>query len=270
MRYIDITELRPPVGWSNRAKVAKEKIASGEDPNDHSQVWRDLKDQLAELLHDKCWYCETPIPRSDNAVDHFRPKGRVHDSARPHSGYRWLAVDISNFRYSCTFCNCKRIDIDGGTVGGKADCFPLQDESQRVFAEGSLNGEMPLLLDPCIFDDCKLLGCQREDGRPCATSSDSLDKMRAETSIKIYHLHHEPTCKLRHAAAIRLLSDIDSAKRHFSLIQNDTQENEYFKSAAEKILRAICRKAEFSGDMRFILRGERSAQHPWIQELLEA
>lgn len=69
----------------------------------HEQaVWRDLKDGLANLLHDKCWYCETAVDRSDNAVDHFRPKGRVSDAANPHAGLplvygqRWLLCMCAN------------------------------------------------------------------------------------------------------------------------------------------------------------------------------
>lgn len=131
MRYVDRLKLVKPTGWSQRAHTATQAVANGEDPNDHSQVWRDLKDGLAALLHDKCWYCETPMDRSDNAVDHFRPKNRVADAANPHAGYRWLAFDESNFRYACTYCNSRRIDQEGGTAGGKADRFPLVNEAQR-------------------------------------------------------------------------------------------------------------------------------------------
>src|ERR1700684_3476119 len=105
MRYIDWTRLRLPDGWLDRAAAAANAVAGGEDPNDYAPVWRELKDGLADLSNDKCWYCEMPVPRSDNAVDHFRPKGRMGDAANEHNGYRWLAFERSNFRYACTFCN---------------------------------------------------------------------------------------------------------------------------------------------------------------------
>lgn len=136
MRYIDRAKLVKPAGWVARAQAASQAVADGEDPNDHSAVWRDLKNGLADLLHDKCWYCESPVDRSDNAVDHFRPKNRVSDAGRPHTGYRWLAFDVNNFRYACTYCNSRRIDVDGDTAGGKADRFPLIDEAQRVYVAG--------------------------------------------------------------------------------------------------------------------------------------
>ena len=148
MRYVDRQMLQLPVGWLERAERATQSVANGAEPNSHSNVWRELKDGLAQLHHEKCWYCEIPIARSDNAVDHFRPKSRVSDAAREHRGYRWLAFDKANLRYACTFCNSKRRDVGGQTTGGKGDRFPLLDESRRVYNEGPIDGEEPVLLDP--------------------------------------------------------------------------------------------------------------------------
>lgn len=269
MRYIDLTRLRLPDGWLERSEKAKAAIESGEEPDDHSTVWRELKSGLADLFNDKCWYCEVAIPRSDNAVDHFRPKGRVSDAKHEHKGYRWLAFEKSNFRYSCTFCNSRRKDVDGGTVGGKADRFPLLDENKRVYNPGPIKDEGPVLIDPCEFGEWRLLGCKKENGKPCAASDEPSQRNRAEASIEIYHLHHEPTCKLRHSAAVDLLSDIEEAKGFFVATQSDVAQEPSFKRAAARILKAIHCDSAFSGDMRFLLAGERDAKHPWIQVLLE-
>ncbi|HFU2361826.1 TPA: hypothetical protein ACIGPV_002914 [Klebsiella variicola] len=270
MRYIDSTLLRLPDGWTDRAKTAKEAILRGEDPNDYSDVWRALKNNLAELSHDKCWYCEIPVTRSDNAVDHFRPKGRVSDSANKHDGYRWLAFEPSNFRYACTFCNSRRKDPEGNTAGGKADRFPLENEADRVYQPGSVKNEIPTLLDPCDIGDWLLLGVQKENGKPCAASNDPEQKKRANVSIEIYHLQHEPTCKLRHLEAVKLLSDIEEAKELFIATQSDATKKTAFKRVAARLLKAIHANSAFSGDMRFILRGERETNHySWIQTLLE-
>lgn len=270
MRYVDRTKLVKPAGWYVRAQTASQAVASGADPNTHSAVWRDLKDSLAKLLHGKCWYCETAVERSDNAVDHFRPKGRVSDASNPHTGYRWLAFDESNFRYACTYCNSRRKDLEHGTAGGKADRFPLVDEAKRVYATGSIAAEEPLLLDPCEMSDWRLLGCHQENGQPCATSTDPVAKQRAEASIEIYHLHYEPTCKRRHAEAVQLMADVDEGKRLFQLVAHDPNRVADFKSVAARLCRAIDRESPYSGDMHFLLRGQRSDAHPWIQELLEA
>lgn len=266
MRYIDIEELVLPDGWLDKAAAAAAAVNAGADPEDYSKVWRELKDALADLFPDKkCWYCESTVDRADNAVDHFRPKGRVSDAAHPHSGYRWLSFEPKNYRYACTFCNSRRKDVLNGTAGGKADRFPLIKENDRLYSPGPLNKEKPILLDPCNFDDCELLGCKQENGKPCTTSNEPVAKKRAEESISIYHLDYEPTCKQRHAASVRLIADIEQAKQFFGQPGMD----EHFTTVARKIRRAINRKSPFSGDMIFLLKGQRNTEHPWIQKLLE-
>lgn len=266
MRYIDIDELVLPDGWLEKAATASAAVVAGANPDDHSAVWRELKDALADLFpHKKCWYCESPVDRADNAVDHFRPKGKVSDAARPHNGYRWLSFEPKNYRYACTFCNSRRKDVENGTTGGKGDRFPLIVEADRLYAPGPLKQEKPALLDPCDLNDCELIGCKQENGQPCPTSQDPLEKQRAEISISIYHLNYEPTCKQRHAAAVSLMADIALAKQLFGQPGMD----EHFTVVAKKIKRAIKHQAPFSGDMIFLLRGQRDADHPWIQKLLE-
>ncbi len=269
MRYIDSAQVTLPDGWLQRAATAAKAVAGGAKVDDYASVWRELKNGLADLFHDKCWYCEVPVVRSDNAVDHFRPKGRVAGTPKAHGGYTWLAFDQTNFRYACTWCNSRRIDQDGGTAGGKADLFPLLDETQRVYKAGAVTGEKPELLDPCEMDDWRALGCMRENGKPCPAGDDPVLRKRAETSISVLHLHHEPTCKLRHARAVTLMADIDEARRLFTAARTDPARELDFKKVAQRILRSIARKSEFSGDMRFLLGGERTDDHPWIQGLLE-
>lgn len=270
MRYIDRSKLRKPTGWNQRAQTATQAVLCGANPNDHSAVWRELKDELASLSHDKCWYCESPVERSDNAVDHFRPKNSVSDAARPHSGYRWLAFDETNFRYACTYCNSRRRGADGATTGGKGDLFPLVDEASRVYLPGPITDEHPVLLDPCEMADCRLIGCQQENGKSCSNTLDPIGRTRAETSIKIYHLNHEPTCKRRHGIAIQLLSDVEDAKRLFERATLDSTREMEFKKVANKIRRAIDSESPYSGEMLFLLKCQRTNDHPWIQDVIEA
>ncbi|TGU69930.1 hypothetical protein E4633_20275 [Geomonas terrae] len=270
MRYIDIDDLVLPANWNARATAAAAKVALGGDPDVDSQVWRDLKDGLGDLSNDKCWYCETPIPRSDNAVDHFRPKGRCSDAATTHNGYRWLAFEKTNYRYSCTFCNSRRKDVSHGTVGGKADRFPLLNEANRLYAPGPLHQEEPALLDPCALDDWELLGCRQEDGSPCASSNDPIVEQRVRASIEVCHLDHEPTCKLRHPLVVKLLSEVAQAKRFFPLSKTDPAMRHEFYEVAKRIKKSIDRKSPFSGELIFILKGQRHTDHPWIQKILES
>ncbi len=282
MRYIDIEGLRLPDAWRGEAEAATRMVLKDEAvPGDLHEIWRDLKTNLAELFHNKCWFCETPIPRSDNAVDHFRPKGRVSDAEREHLGYRWLSFEPGNFRYACTFCNSRRIDGEHGTSGGKADRFPLLDETARVYEVDAasldfedllktVRAERPAILDPCSLDDWKLLGCMRENGHPCPASDDEVAVTRVEKSIEVYHLAHEPTCKQRHFVAVTLLEAVRDAKAAFLKIDVTNPDTEVdFTNVAKRVRRMIERKSPYSGEMIFLLRGQRSAQHPWIQQLLE-
>ncbi|EPK8416730.1 hypothetical protein HV073_07565 [Klebsiella michiganensis] len=282
MRYIDIEALRLHDGWFGEAEAATRAIIEGNDiPGDHEEIWRGIKAKLAEVLHNKCWFCETPIPRSDNAVDHFRPKGRVSDAAKKHTGYKWLACECANFRYACTFCNSRRIDVENGTSGGKADRFPLLNEDNRVYEIDpksvdfddlfkTVRGEQPTLLDPCSLNDWELLGCMRENGRPCSTKSDGTSISRVKMSIEVYHLDHEPTCKQRHLAAVRLLETVRDAKDAFLKVDiNDPETEVNFTKYARRIRRMIDRNSPYSGEMVFLLRGQRSPdEHPWIDHLL--
>ncbi len=268
MRYVDIDLLKLPKGWKERAVKAAKAVADGEDPDDHSKVWTDLKGQLSELFPEKkCWFCETMVDRADNAVDHFRPKKRVADASLPHSGYRWLAFEPSNFRYACTFCNSRRKGVD--TAGGKADRFPLSDETVRRYKKGDTGIETPVLLDPCDLDDWRLLGCQQEDGQPCPATTVPGEVTRVEQSIGIYHLDYGPTVTRRHTLAVNFIGQIDLAKDLFPGSLSDMSQRTLFQKSAKLIRRAIQRNADFSGEMIFLLKAERHSEHPWIDNLLE-
>ena len=74
---------------------------------------------------------------------------------------------------------------------------------------------------------------------------------------------------MRHTEAVKLLSDIEEAKGLFIATQSDAAQAPAFKKAAERILGAIRFDSAFSGEMRFLLGGERDRDHSWIQGLLE-
>lgn len=271
MRNINLNLLVLPDGWHARAAEAKKAVEDGGSPDDYADVWRDLKHNLAALFPEKkCWYCETRCSRDDNAVDHYRPKGRVREATNPHYGYRWLAFDFRNFRYSCRYCNERRVNVKGDTTGGKADRFPLIDEKKRVYNEGPCDEEQPVLLDPCDPTDWRLLGCKLENGKPCAASPDAIEKRRAEESIEIFHLHLESTCKARHAEAVRFVQLVREAKQLYLKIGTGAASQSHFKNKAAAILAAMDRSTEYSGEKHFLLRAERDSEHPWIQDLLEA
>ena len=139
MRYVNLESVRKnlPSGWDQRAREAEDAVAATEpgsradEVKKHSALWTALKGTLKVVSHQKCWYCESADIRSDDAVDHFRPKGSVAECA-DHDGYWWLAFKWQNYRFCCTYCNCRRVDQATRRGGGKADRFPLRQEANRA------------------------------------------------------------------------------------------------------------------------------------------
>jgi uncharacterized protein (TIGR02646 family) len=104
---------------------------------------------LEKLFEQKCAYCEDKIGSSGSwDVEHYRPKGRVAENST-HPGYYWLAYTWSNLFPCCTLCNQRRRDrpsltYGGGPAAGKADQFPLENESDRCMDhQGNLALEHP-------------------------------------------------------------------------------------------------------------------------------
>lgn len=197
MRYISIEEIRLPDGWQEKADKLRDQLIAAAPPErkeiikKNADVWREVKDALSALSHGKCWYCECKEIRSDNPVDHFRPKNRVAD-CDGHEGYWWLAFDWHNYRFSCTYCNSRRVGVD--TIGGKQDHFPLVDEASRALQFGDdMSLEQPMLLDPTIQSDSELLWFYI-DGTPIPKFAEDQDEnkhKRATISIELYHLNEE-------------------------------------------------------------------------------
>lgn len=125
-----------------------------------------------------------------------------------------------------------------------------------------------MLLDPCHIQDHWLIGCKWEDGAPCPATSSPQAMQRVQASIEILHLDYGPSCLQRHAAAVQFREDVEEGKRLWDLITSGGGDEESFNKVLERVKRAIDMKAEFSGDMRFVLRGLRSTNHEWIELLL--
>src|SRR6266436_4482916 len=127
MRHIDLDLLKEALSdkWKEKARESYEKVKNtsgsmtrSEALDKSSNVWKELKEQLKQLSHGKCWYCESSAHRIIGDVDHYRPKGQIKhyppDRTVPDlSGYWWLAFCWRNFRYSCEMCN--RLNTDTAT-----------------------------------------------------------------------------------------------------------------------------------------------------------
>jgi hypothetical protein len=269
VRYIDpqLVGQNLPNGWDQQAQQAKNAVA-GVQPNDrpvainnHSQVWQGLKDTLKRASHEKCWYCESIDIRSDNAVDHFRPKKAVAECPE-HGGYWWLAFKWENFRFCCTFCNCRRIDQTTGQGGGKADHFPLKDEARRARSPGdNLEDEEPMLLDPSSSADPGLLWFD-ENGQavpnPICSGPNGYPYRRVEASIRFYHLNHIGVVEQRKELCSEIRRCVEEADRYFTKYQEgDGTARTAFEHAIRDLKGRLAAKARFSATARAMLMGLR-------------
>jgi uncharacterized protein (TIGR02646 family) len=231
VRFIDPGQVREaiPDGWEARAEVAHDEVSElSEDEraaaiNNKGDLRRELKGPLADVANGKCWYCESVQDRSDNAVDHYRPKNRVAEG-EDYGGYWWLAFRWENYRFSCTYCNSRRRDVEGGTEGGKQDHFPLWDEAKRCQCEDDdLDDKQPMLLDPCCEADPPLLwfdenGQPRPNPSPCG-GADSYSSQRVTQSIRFYHLDHVDLVERRADLCNRIRRDTEKGDRMLQKMQ---------------------------------------------------
>jgi uncharacterized protein (TIGR02646 family) len=281
LRYIDSTEIQEelPEGWEDKAKEAYETVLalSPEERSGaidrFSYLWKQLKDILYSHFHGKCWYCEAIQERSDNAVDHFRPKNKVFECPK-HGGYWWLAFKWLNYRYSCTFCNSRRINKDG-VSGGKHDHFPLEEEQKRAYTpEDDLDAEQPLLLDPTSPADPGLLWFD-EDGQAVpnpqfCTDHDSYFFRRADASITLYQLNHVNIVERRKRLCKEIRDLVGELNYYFTKYQQGNQTARSAYADRIKLLRRkVMQDMEYSATAYAMLMGLRGS-NPAIELVVQA
>jgi hypothetical protein len=280
LRYIDTDPLAGllPDKWGERAKKALERVRDAKTAKERSDaltacapIWHEAKDALATLSHDMCWYCQTEQVRSDNNVDHYRPKGNVVESPS-HKGYWWLAFAIENFRYSCTFCNSHRKDRITGAKGGKQDHFPVFNEKKRAKKEGeSYDEERPLLLDPTVDLDTTMLWFE-PDGRVVEThdkeTSADLHE-RARISILLYHLN-ESKLKIKRRDLCKDIVDlIDEGDKHYrDHVAGNPAGERGFASVIRRLRKRLRPKAEYTATAMAMVVANCDAKHPWLRAAL--
>ncbi len=195
MRYIPLKENPPPQEWRDKAeKITKQlkKLPPEERKNfieKHSNIWRELKDFLAELSHGKCWYSESREVYSYYHVDHFRPK----------SEYWWLAFDWKNYRLA-------------GQVGNinKRDKFKVLRHKANN-PDDPIEDEVYYLLDPTDENDPLLLFFD-ETGKAVPSENNGFSKERAEYTIEVLKLNYEPLKEARRSVWLKCRELINEIK----------------------------------------------------------
>ncbi|APR68211.1 hypothetical protein CN03_15460 [Thalassolituus oleivorans] len=262
MRHLDIDfgRLDLPESWQEKAKELSDSLIAAEGEKQRAEIidknqahWKDVKPKLALLFNYKCWYTEAPQQGTDVDVDHFRPKKRLQEtlsSVTPHDGYWWLAFCLQNYRYSCIVANRRRTDIETGKTGGKADHFPLCDESMRANTPScDLEEEQPVLLDPLKATDVLLLQF-KPDGEAMprfAEESHARKFMRADRSIEFYNLNHSEFVRCRIELRDQIDKDVRAAKRYFNKLETGDADNDLaYEQAVCRLRRMRSKEAPFS------------------------
>lgn len=232
--------------------ATKRAIAEGPDHDFVEAIWRDdfVRAALEKLFAPgKCAYCESPLEETDWDVEHFRPKGRVAEND-DHPGYYWLAYSWENLYPSCKPCNQRRRDkpIWGDSsqrpARGKADQFPLEDETTRAWnTHDSYRAERTLLIDPC-YDTPEWYLTFERDGRIRAID----DNIFGDATISVFHLdrrrldrkrkaHIDTLCKL-----LQMERDLrnagraaDARKFNLSLRECYASDRNYFAAVARAV-----------------------------------
>lgn len=220
-----LLELTDAEGCDKRKVILNKKSSA--------TIWREYFELLNEGMKKKCWYCEAEDIRSDNPVDHFRPKNKVEDDTT-HEGYWWLAFDWENYRCACTYCNSRRVTAESD--GGKACRFPIVDSTTRAYSpECTLHDEQVDFLDPFDSDDWKLLWFDL-DGKPEAKPEATVDEQRkVNNTVDIFHLHEARLVRARNN--IRLAVDREIKKIKSAEDRGDRVALGEAKNALRKMVR---------------------------------
>jgi hypothetical protein len=197
MRHINIRELRRTANLGEISQANKD-IAQLVEPqrgkfiDDNGNKWSALKGELWRLGDLKCWYSEAKLQAQQGHVEHFRPKKKPHGlKGAKHEGYWWRAFDWENFRVAHPTSNIRVTDYLTGVKAGKGAYFPLKDGSPRASNKAEERLERPVLLDPCVKLDCRLLSFDTENGKPVPSfneEDDAWKHQRAADTIDYYHL----------------------------------------------------------------------------------
>lgn len=257
---VDFNRLTLPDGWQQKSEELTKELLAAPDAKKRAEIieknqghWKNIKPVLAQIFNHKCWYTEAPQQGADVDVDHFRPKKRVQETlsaGSPHDGYWWLAFRLDNYRFSCIVANRRRTDVETGLTGGKADHFPLCEETKRAKTPAcDMEEEQPILLDPLKATDVQLLQF-KPDGEVMPRFSDGKSPrrfMRADQSIALYNLNHSDFVRWR----IRLRDDIDrevkAAVRYFNKLESGDADNDLaYEESIQRLRKMRSKEAPFS------------------------
>jgi len=195
-----------------------------------------VKSAIEQIFSQKCAYCETRyVVTQPVDVEHFRPKGAVKVGKKKRVGYYWLASEWTNLLPSCIRCNRSNTYVlpnKKKITMGKANFFPLQDETKRASQPGEESNEEPLLLNPCHDEPSEHLKFTEDGAVQPLMDSKGVPSAKGEKSIYVYALCRPELVEERAKHAKSILAQIKRVNRALANIEkypNDPQFEEDFE-----------------------------------------
>ena len=283
MRYINPTEITEckPLNWDANVLKWKRRILGAINKSKEitaiGNKWSDFKPGFIRKFGDKCWYTEAQRIGTHNDVDHFRPKGAVKNKRGNlvsrmirglkcnHSGYWWLAYELSNYRYSCIYSN----RLNGN--GGKSDFFPLEDEATRAWTPAcDYSNENITLLDPCNKLDVRLIVFDQTPGyaSPRYTKDQNPTSFeKFQLSQKIYNLNEKTIKGARLSVLTELGKDLILLENTWPLdFATKIALKVNIEAAKEGIIKSCNRKSAFSAAAISLVQTKK--EEAWIAEII--
>jgi uncharacterized protein (TIGR02646 family) len=170
-RTPDVEMQRAFAAWSSGpAPTAHAAVCGAEDAQRkaimkaHEAVYKQLREYLLWLFHNKCAYCEADYRSARVQVEHFRPKSRV-TGEKDHPGYYWLMFDAHNLLPSCSLCNNKkrnRFPVSGRRAAAPDDDLTLEEPGLlNPYDDNDIDSHLEFVTDE---EDEKLFGVAQKVG----------------------------------------------------------------------------------------------------------
>lgn len=264
MRPVDNTHLvrAANLGQLNASNVAIAAIPAADRRvfiNEHEAECSAVRTGLWAIGYMKCWYSEAQLQEGEGHVEHYRPKRRLWGAE--HDGYWWRAFDWRNLRLAHSAVNLRRTDYLTKRKVGKGSYFPLQDPNARATNLGGEAQEQPLLLDPIVPSDTRLIYFDEPSGAPRPRYQKEENEWlheRADKSIDFYHLDEGTWNKER----ADLMAEVRKLCEQLEAVASaQPRDEQVYHQRIDEIVAYISPFAEFSAACLQVVRDKGLLEH---------
>lgn len=251
MIYIDKTNKSPDPAWLIRADAETQQLLTAATTEQrtalidaNATIWRELKDFLLDISHQKCWYSESKDSYNHLHVDHFRPKTNAYGiDKKDYGGYWWLAFQWNNYR------------VCGGAGNvRKKDKFAVRANKANN-PTANLEDETIYFLDPTDEEDTLKLTFN-SSGEIAPLVSNGWDFERAEYTIKNLNLNFKKLKESRKELWVKcsgLVSEIQALMNQNNIAPSPYRSGQ-IKEKLKQLKGLVSRQSPFSATAKACLR----------------